>query len=66
LKNCGDNVRSRIGTYKLAKDACDELKKAYESKTTTKFYALLDSLTNIAFDDRKATIEEYITHYEAT
>jgi len=50
----------------LAKDAYDELKKAYEGKTATEFYALLDSLTNITFDDRKATIEEHITHYEAT
>jgi len=66
LKNCEDNVRSRIGTYELAKDAYDELKKAYEGKTATEFYALLDSLTNIAFDDRKATIEKHITHYEAT
>jgi len=65
LKNCKDNVRSRIGTYELAKDAYDELKKVYESKTATEFYALLNSLTNIAFDDRKATIEEHITHYEA-
>jgi len=66
LKNCEDNVRSRIGTYEWAKDAYDELKKAYESKTATEFYALLDSLTNIVFDDQKVTIEEYITHYEAT
>jgi len=63
LKNCEDNVRSRIGTFELAKKAFDELKKAYEGKT---FYALLDSRTNISFDDRKTTIDEHITHYEAT
>jgi len=66
LKNCEDNVRSRIGTCELAKDAYDELKKAYEGKTATEFYALLDSLTNIPFDDRKTTIDGHITHYEAT
>jgi len=66
LKNCEDNVRSRIGTFELAKEAYDELKKAYEGKTATEFYALLDSLTNILFDDRKTTIDEHITHYEAT
>jgi len=66
LKNCEDNVRSRIGTCELAKDAYDELKKAYEGKTAMEFYALLDSLTNIPFDDRKNTIDEHITHYEAT
>ena len=66
LKNCENNVRSRIGTCELAKDAYDELKKAYEGKTATEFYALLDSLTNIPFDDRKNTINEHITHYEAT
>jgi len=66
LKNCEDNVHSRIGTYELAKEAYDELRKAFEGKTVTEFYALLDSITNIPFDDRKTTIEEHITHYEAT
>ena len=50
----------------MAKDAYDELKKAYKGKTAIEFYALLDSLTNIIFDDQKATIGEHITHYEAT
>ena len=66
LKNCEDNVRSRVGTCELAKEAFDELKKAYEGKTATEFYALLDSITNIPFNDRKTTTEEHITHCEAT
>jgi len=66
LKNCEDNIRSRIGIYELAKDAYDELKKTYKSKIAIEFYALLDSLTNIAFNDRKGTIEQHITHYKAT
>ena len=66
LKNCEDNVRSRIGTYELAKDAFDELKKAYEGKTATEFDSLLDSITNIPYDDRKSSIDEHTTHYEGT
>jgi len=42
-KNCEANVRSRI---ELAKNAYDELKKAYEGKTRAEFHALLDSITN--------------------
>jgi len=56
-KNREANARSRIGTHELAKNAYDELKKAYEGKTTAEFHALLDSLTNISFDDRKSTIK---------
>ena len=50
----------------MAKEAFDELKKAYEGKTATEFYSLLDSITNIPYDDRKCSIEEHITHYERT
>lgn len=60
LKNCEDNVRSRIGTFELAKEAFEELKKAYEGKMATKFYSLLDSITNIPYDDWKNTIDEHI------
>jgi len=66
LKNCEENVRSRIGTFELAKAAFEELKKAYEGKTATEFYSLLDSITSIPYDDRKNTIEEHISHFEAT
>jgi len=65
-KNCEANVRSRIGTYELARNAYDELKKAYEGKTTAEFHALLDSITNISFDDRKSTIADHIANYEKT
>jgi len=58
-------VRSRIGTFELAKAAFEELKKAYEGKTATEFYSLLDSITSIPYDDRKNTIEEHISHFEA-
>jgi hypothetical protein len=44
-KNCEDDVKARIGNLASAKDAYGELKKAYEGKTATEFYALLDSLT---------------------
>jgi hypothetical protein len=50
----------------IVKDAYDELKKAYEGKSATEFYALLNSLTSIFFDDRKSSIEEHIIHYEHT
>jgi len=65
-KNCEANVRSRIGTHELAKNAYDELKKAYEGKMTAEFHALLDSITNISFDDRKSTIADHIANYEKT
>jgi hypothetical protein len=63
-KNCEDDVKARIGNLTSAKDAYAELKKAYEGKTATEFYALLDSLTSISFDDRKSSIEEHVTNYE--
>ena len=34
-ENCEDDVRSRIGTYELAAEAYDELRKAFEGKTAT-------------------------------
>jgi len=66
LKNCEDNVRSRIGTFELAKEVFEELQKAYEGKTATEFYSLLDSITNIPYGNRKSTIEEHTSHFEAT
>jgi hypothetical protein len=62
-KNCEDEARACIGNLTLAKEAYNELKKAYEGKTATEFYALLDSLT-LVYDDRKSTIEKHITAYE--
>jgi hypothetical protein len=62
-KNCEDKVRARIGNLTLAKEAYNELKKAYQGKPTTEFYVLLDSLT-LVYDDRKSTIEEHITAYK--
>jgi len=66
LKNCAENVRSRIGTFELAKVAFEELKKAYEGKTAAEFYSLLDNITSIPYDEQKNTIEEHISHFEAT
>jgi len=65
LKNCEAQVRSRIGTFEKAKDAWNELKKAYEGRTITKFHALLDSLY-LYFDDRQTNIADYIATYEKT
>jgi len=59
-------VRSRIGTFELAKEVFEELQRAYEGKTATEFYSLLDSITNIPYGNRKSTIEEHISHFEAT
>lgn len=41
-KNCEDDVKARIGNLTSAKDAYAELKKAYEGKTATELYALLE------------------------
>jgi hypothetical protein len=65
-KNCEDDVRARIGNLTIAKDAYDELKKAYEGKSDTEFHTLLNSLTSISYDDRKNSIEEHIAYYERT
>jgi hypothetical protein len=56
-------VRARIETIATAKEAFDELKSAYETKTTTEYHALLSSLSMI-YDDRKQTIQEHILEYE--
>jgi hypothetical protein len=65
-KNWEDNIRVRIGNLTIAKDAYDELKKAYEGKYAIEFYALLNSLTSVSYDDRKSSIEEHLTNYERT
>jgi transposase InsO family protein len=65
-KNVSEDVRARIGTMGLAKDAFEELKKAFEGKMATEFYTLLEGLTSQQFDDRKTTIEEHIAEYERT
>ena len=62
-KSCEDEIRARIGNLTSANEAYAELRKAYEGKTATEFYALRDSLT-LSYDDRKCTIEEHITAYE--
>ena len=63
-KNCEENVRQRIGSMGSAKAAFDELKRAYEGKTTTEFGALLDSFTSISYADRKSTVDDHIVEYE--
>lgn len=50
-KNCKDNVRAGIDSIGSAKDAYNELKKAYEGKTSTEVYSLLNSISTIQFDD---------------
>jgi transposase InsO family protein len=62
-KNCSNDARARIETIATAKEAFDELKSAYETKTTTEYHALLSSLSMI-YDDRKQTIQEHILEYE--
>lgn len=59
-KNCENDVRARVGNISTAQAAYRELQKAYEGHTTTEFYALLDSISTIHFDDRKTAIEEHI------
>lgn len=59
-------MRARIGSIGSAKEAYDELKRAYEGKTSTEFYSLLNSISKIQFDDRTQTIEEYIAAFERT
>lgn len=65
-KNCEDDVQARIGSIGSAKEAYEELKKAYEGKTSTEFYSLLNSISKIQFDDQTQTIEEYIAAFERT
>jgi len=63
-KNCTEDLQARIGNCDTAADAYQELKKAFEGKTTTEFGALLDSFVSVQFDDRKTSVAEYIAHYE--
>jgi len=63
-KNCEEGVQARIGRCNTAMEAYDELKKAYEEKTTAEFGALVDSFASMSCDDRKTTIEEHMTQYE--
>ena len=63
-KNCEEDIQARIGNCLTAAAAYKELKKAYEGRTTTEFYALLESLTSIPYNDRKTSINEHITSYE--
>jgi len=63
-KNCTEDIQARIGNCETAASAYQELKKAFEGKTTTEFGALLDSFVSIQFDDRKTSVTEHIAHYE--
>jgi hypothetical protein len=66
-KNCEDEGRARIGNLTNAKEAYNQLKRAYEGGTATEFYALWDSLTtSLTFDDRKIAVKEHVTSYERT
>ena len=65
-KNCEENIQARIGNCVTAAEEYKELKKAYEGRTMTEFYALLESLTSIPFDDRTTSINEHISNYERT
>jgi hypothetical protein len=60
-----DEARARIGNLTNAKEAYDELKRAYEGRTATEFYALLDSLTaSLTFYDRKIAVNGHVTNCE--
>ena len=63
-KNCADEVRARIGNLNTAREAYQEFQNAYEGRITTEFYALLDSISSVHFDDKKNTIDEHIVHFE--
>jgi len=63
-KNCKDEIRARIGNLDTAQAAYDELKKAYQGRIVTEFYALLNSLTSVVYDDQKTTIDDHIALYE--
>ena len=63
-KNCDEGVGARVGSKNNAKDTYDELRKVFEGKTATEFYALFHSISSVHFDDRKATIDEHIADYE--
>ena len=62
-KNCDEEVRARIGGFREAKEAYEELKKAYEGKSVTELGALMKSVTRMHFDDRKTTIQDHIAEY---
>ena len=62
-KNCDEEVRARIGGFREAKEAYEELKKAYEGKSVTELGALMKSVTRMYFDDRKTSIQDHITEY---
>jgi len=63
INNCEPEVRARIGSFPKAKEAYDELKKAFEGKSVTKLGVLMKSVTQMSFDDRKSTIQEHIAEY---
>jgi len=64
-KNCEEDVQARIGNCTTAEIAYQELKKAYEGKTTTEYGALVDIFASMQYD-RKSSIDEYIASYERT
>lgn len=55
---------SHIATCEDAGTAWATLKSHYEGKTRTHLSALLLSITNLRFDDRKNSITEHITSFE--
>jgi len=64
INNCEPEVRARIGSFPKAKEAYEELKKAFEGKSVTELGALMKSITRMTFDNRKSTIQEHIAEYE--
>ena len=63
INNCEPEVWARIGSFPKAKEAYDELKKAFEGKSVTELGALMKSVTRMTFDDRKSLIQEHIAEY---
>jgi len=63
INNCEPEVRARVGSFPKAKNAYDELKKAFEGKSVTELGALMKSVTRMNFDNRKMTIQEHIADY---
>jgi len=62
-KNCDEEVRARIRSFREAKEAYEELKKAYKGKSVTELGMLMKSVTRMHFDDRKTTIQDHIAEY---
>jgi hypothetical protein len=63
-KNCEDELLAKFELEKNASDAYIILKSHYKGKRVTDIRAVLANVIKYTYDDRKTTIEEYITKYK--